>query len=346
MRISDAQVWSRLILPQTYCPPAVSIITLSHQFSDGHPSRWASRAIRVETSAHSPGWPDPPLPHEWCRQGESWRSFWNSGWGRPRQGRHPGLDFAWLEEKNRHGKKTLQIISWRGGASPEPNAKCEHMSQWAVLWKRGNWKPETMCQAMSLPMLQVCVCVCVLHVCNVFNKKWTNRFEFTLSWLLCSANKSSSLLITPLCPLWTWPLPLLDCGFIALLLIKSVPNLHGLSVQSEDSLKDSFSESSYFNNCSLGLLVEAPLSHALSCLLLKTWELRRLGIVTHLQIRRLLAEVPHLEGAGYGARVPDLSAALAPAWAQLLASNPSWWPVSQLPHCGLNEIMYMKCKPK
>lgn len=227
--------------------------------------------------------------------------------------------------------------------SQMPNVSICHSEQYYEKEETGSRKP---CVRLWVSQCSKFVCVCVLHVCNVFNKKWTNRFEFTLSWLLCSANKSSSLLITPLCPLWTWPLPLLGCGFIALLLIKSVPNLHGLSVQSEDSLKDSFSESSYFNNCSLGLLVEAPLSHALSCLLLKTWELRRLGIVTHLQIRRLLAEVPHLEGAGYGARVPDLSAALAPAWAQLLASNPSWWPVSQLPHCGLNEIMYMKCKPK
>lgn len=315
-------------------------------FLPGEPQELLELGPQHTAQGGSVSRPGPPLPHEWCRQGESWRSFWNSGWGRPSQGRHPGLDFAWLGEKNRHGKKTSDDFTEGWGI---PRAKCQMWAYVTVssILKMRKLEAGNHVSGYESPNAPSFLLGVFFYMCIMSSiKKWTNTFEFTLSWLLCSANKSSSLFTTPLSPLWTWPLLLLDCYFIALLLITSVLNLHGLSVQSEDSLKDSFSESSNFNNCSLSLLLEAPLSHALSCLLLKTWELRRPGIVTHLQIWTLLAEVPHLEGAGHGARVPDLSAGLTPAWAQLLVPTPSWRPASQLPHCGLNEIMYMKCKPK
>lgn len=58
--------------------------------------------------------------------------------------------------------------------------------------------------------------------------------------------------------------------------------------------------------------------------------------MTHLQIQKLLAEFPHLEDAGHGASP-------TPAQAHLLVSSPSRvTSVLQLPHCGLNETMYIK----
>lgn len=147
--------------------------------------------------------------------------------------------------------------------SQMPNVSICHSEQFYEKEETGSRKP---CVRLWVSQCSKSLCLFGFfsHVYNAFNKKRTNRFEFTRSWLLCSANKSSSWLITPLCPLWTWPLLLLNWGFTALSLIKSVPNRHGLRVQSENSWKDSFSESSNFNNCSLSLLVELHF-HTLSC---------------------------------------------------------------------------------
>lgn len=238
------------------------------------------------------------------------------------------------------------MISWRGGASPR--AKCQMWAYVTVssIMKKRKLEAGNHVSGYESPNAPSFFCVCFLHVYNVFNKKMGK--QIWIYTLLAPMQCKQILFLTYNSTLYPLNLALTAVGlwFYCSLAIKSVPNLHGPSVQSEDSLKDSFSESSYFNNCSLGLLVEAPLSHALSCLLLKAWELRRLRIVTHLQIRRLLAEVPHLEGAGHGARVPDLSAGLTPAWAQLLASNPSWWTCATASSLWTEWNQNMKCKPK
>lgn len=69
--------------------------------------------------------------------------------------------------------------------------------------------------------------------------------------------------------------------------MKSVPNLLGFGVQFEDLLKDSFSESSNFNNFFLGA---DSRSSTFICIIL--FIAQNLGIVTHLQIWKLLAEIP------------------------------------------------------
>lgn len=120
----------------------------------------------------------------------------------------------------------------------------------------------------------------------------------------CKQIHFPSLMTTLLLPLNLASL-LLGYGFIAVLLIKSVPNLPDLGVQFEDSFKGLLAESSNLSNHPLRLLVGAPLSQALCHLLFKAWELRKLCIVTHLQILKLLAEVPHLHDAEHTARLPD-----------------------------------------
>lgn len=138
-------------------------------------------------------------------------------------------------------------------------------------------KLESTCQLLSFPMLKGFPDVFI----NLFHKKWASGFEFPLH---CPASYAeeihfTSLVITP--RLRTR----LSTAFGLSCFMKSVPNHLGFGVQFEGLLKDSFSESSNFNNFFLGA---DSRSSTLICII--SLIAQNLGIVTHLQIWKLLAE--------------------------------------------------------
>lgn len=135
-----------------------------------------------------------------------------------------------------------------------------------------------------------------MFIIQLLHKKSANGFEFPLEYPASNTAQTNSLYFsnynsTPL----GLALTAVELWFHCSPADETCSKPLGLGVQFEDTGKRSFSESSHFNPCSPRLTVRAALPHALSRLLLQTWELRRLGMVTQLQVWTLLAEVPDLE---------------------------------------------------